>query len=324
MKTALVTGANGFIGSAIAHRLLEMDVSVVGLIRDKNFKSRRDIMDRISVVYGDLCDYEAVRYAVTKYEVDTVFHLGAITVLRMAHVDPMTCYKTNVIGTVNVLEAARLGKHVKKIVVASSDKAYGNHTELPYVEGMALRPSDPYGTSKSCTDLICTSHAMSYGMDVSIIRSGNVFGPGDLNCSRLIPGSILRLLAGKPPVLYKGVTAFKREFMCIPDVVDAYIRVAEHGVRGEAYNVGGSGFQTIISTVEMIIEEMGNLGYSVDGIHPEIVEKDFIEIKEQYLDATKLMGLGWRCKFPIRSGIAATIPWYDRYQKNPTELFCVR
>lgn len=315
MKTVLVTGLNGFIGSALAARLLDMGCSVVGFVRDRNYKSRKDLHDRVSIVSGDLRDADAVRYAVTKYEVDTIFHLGAITVLRMATVDPVTCYASNVMGTVNVMEAARSAKHVVKVVAASSDKAYGSHDILPYVEDMALLPADPYSTSKSCMDLIARSYAHTYGIDVSVIRSGNVFGPGDLNCSRLIPGGILKVLSGQRPVIYRGVGVYKREFVFIDDVVDAYIKVCERGIKGEAYNVGGSGFQTIIRTVEMIIEECG-----VD-MQPDIQEKDFIEIKEQYLDATKLQALGWKCRHQIRDGIAKTIPWYRKYREDPTKWF---
>lgn len=315
MKNILITGVNGFIGSALATRALAMGCRVVGLVKDRNYKSRRDVLDRISVVYGDLGDIDVVRYAVSKYEVDTVFHLGAIAVLRMAVIDPVTCYTTNVVGTVNVMEAARAAKHVRKVVVASTDKSYGTHTDLPYVETMALLPSDPYGTSKACADLIARSYAGTYGMDVSVVRSGNVFGPGDLNRSRLIPNSILTLLAGESPVIYKMVGAYRREFMFIDDVVEAYLKICDFGLPGEAYNIGGSGFQTIIKTVEMIIEEMG-----VD-IQPEIMEKEFIEIKEQYLDASKLKNLGWECKFLIREGLRAAIAWYREYAKEPTKFF---
>lgn len=154
MKNVLVTGANGFVGAAVVDRLLRMNKTVVGLIRDKNYKSRRDILENISVVHGDLRDYDTVRYAVSKYEIDTIFHIGAITILKMATYDPKTCFQTNIMGTINVLEAARECKHVSKVVVASSDKAYGNHDILPYKEDYALLASDPYSTSKSCTDLL--------------------------------------------------------------------------------------------------------------------------------------------------------------------------
>jgi CDP-glucose 4,6-dehydratase len=177
MSKVLVTGANGFVGSAICDRLLKMNKTVVGLIRDRNYKSRRDILDNISVVYGDIRDYDVVRYAVSKYEIDTIFHLGGITILKMATADPKTCFQTNIMGTVNVLEAARECGGVRKLVIASSDKAYGTHENLPYKEDFALLASDPYSTSKSCMDLIAQSYAYTYGLNVSIVRSGNIFGP---------------------------------------------------------------------------------------------------------------------------------------------------
>jgi CDP-glucose 4,6-dehydratase len=316
LKNVLVTGANGFVGAAVVDRLLRMNKTVVGLIRDKNYKSRRDILENISVVHGDLRDYDTVRYAVSKYEIDTIFHIGAITILKMATYDPKTCFQTNIMGTINVLEAARECKHVSKVVVASSDKAYGNHDILPYKEDYALLASDPYSTSKSCTDLLTQSYHYTYGLDTSIIRSGNIFGPGDLNKSRIIPGSILRVLAGERPIIYKGVGNYKREFMYIDDVVDAYLTVQDRGLPGHAYNIGGSGFQNIFDTVSMVLEEMGT------DIEPEILEKDFIEIKEQYLDSTKLEELGWKCKFGIREGIRACIPWYEEYQKDPKKFYC--
>ena len=315
MQNVLVTGSNGFVGSALCERLLGMGKNVVGLVRDRNYKSRRDILDRCSIVYGDLRDYDVVRYAVSKYEIDSIFHLGAITILRMATFDPKTCYQTNVMGTVNVLEAARECGHVKKIVSISSDKAYGNHDIMPYKEDFALLASDPYSTSKSCTDLISQSYAYTYGMDVSVLRAGNIFGPGDLNKSRLIPGSILRGLEGQAPVIYKGVGNYKREFMYIDDVIDAYLCVQERGLPGEAYNVGGSGFQNIFATMEMIIEELG-----LD-LEPEIVEKEFIEIKNQWLDSSKLESLGWECKFKIREGLKAAIEWYRAYHKEPGKFY---
>lgn len=315
MKNVLVTGANGFVGAAVCDRLLRMNKTVVGLIRDKNYKSRRDILESISVVHGDLRDYETVRYAVSKYEIDTIFHIGAITILKMATYDPKTCFQTNIMGTVNVLEAARECTHVKKVVVASSDKAYGNHEVLPYKEDFALLASDPYSTSKSCTDLLTQSYHYTYGLDTSIVRSGNIFGPGDLNKSRIIPGSILRILEGERPVIYKGVGNYKREFMYIEDVVDAYLTVQDRGLPGHAYNIGGSGFQNIFDTVDMVIQEMGT------DITPEVLEKDFIEIKEQYLDASKLEELGWKCKYDIREGIRACIPWYREYHKDPKKFY---
>jgi CDP-glucose 4,6-dehydratase len=310
MESVLVTGANGFLGAALSERLTNMGCRVVGLVRDRNYKSRRSILDKISVVHGDLRDFDTVRYAMSHYEIDTVFHLAAVTILRKSVVDPLTCYQTNVMGTVNVLEAARqVG--IKKVVKASSDKAYGTYEELPYVETMAVQASaDAYSTSKACSDLVAQQYAKGYGLDLSIVRAGNIYGPGDLNLSRLIPKSILRCFDGKQPTLYKGVAQYKREFMYIDDVVDAYILLAERGLLGEAYNVGGSGFQSILKTVNKIIKLTGA------NVKPKIIEKDFIEIKEQYLDSTKIEDLGWTCKFDINSGLHETVEWYKEWQSK--------
>lgn len=314
MKNVLITGINGFAGSALAERLINTtDYRVVGIVKDRNFKSRRDVLDRCSIVYGDICDLDTMRYAMSRYEIDTVFHLAAVTILRQSVVDPLSCYKVNVMGTVNVLEAARLCG-VKKVVSISSDKAYGTYDDLPYVETMPVQASpDPYSTSKACMDLISQSYATTYGLNVSILRAGNKYGPGDLNLSRLIPRSILRCLEGAAPQLYNGVGQYKREFMYIEDVVDAYLTVAERGLPGEAYNVGGSGFQTVFDTVNKICQLVGFKG------QPDIVDKDFIEIKEQYLDSTKIEKLGWKCKHQIDAGLAKTVDWYKTYALDPDQ-----
>lgn len=307
MENVLITGANGFVGAALAERLIKQGVNVVGLVKDRNYKSRREILDNMSVVHGDLRDYDTVRYAISHYEVDTVFHLAAVTILKKSWVDPVTCYQTNVMGSVNVLEAAKqLG--VKKVVKASSDKAYGSYDNLPYLESFAVQASpDAYSTSKACSDLIAQQYAHGRDLDVSIMRAGNIYGPGDLNHSRLIPKSILRCLNKQKPVLYKGVAQYKREFMYIDDVVDAYLLLAERGLPGEGYNVGGSGYQSILETIEKIIKLTGN------DFEPEIKEVDFIEIKEQYLDSSKIEALGWKCNFDIDKGLEETVKWYKEY-----------
>jgi len=308
MKSALLTGFNGFLGTALARKLSGRGVRVVGLVRDRNFKTVPDVHSKCSVVYGDLQDVDVIRYSLSHYEIDTIFHLGAMTILRQSVVDPMTCYRTNVMGTVNVLEAARqVG--VKKVVVASSDKAYGTYDELPYVETFPVQSSpDAYSTSKACGDLITQSYASGYELDASIVRAGNIYGPGDLNLSRLVPRSTLKCLADDPPQIYRGVGGYKREFMYIDDVVDAYLVVQERGLPGEAYNVGGSGFLSIIDTVDKIVNLTGCTK------QPEIVDKDFVEIKEQYLDSTKIESLGWECKVKIDEGLERAVEWYKKYQ----------
>ncbi len=312
MNNILVTGANGFVGSALCRRLLGMGGKrVVGLVKDRNFKSRQDILDGISVVYGDLCDYDTVRYAMSHYEIDTVFHLGAVTILRQSVVDPMTCYQTNIMGTINVLEAARqVG--VEKVVVMSSDKCYGTYEELPYVETMAVQASpDAYSTSKACVDLVSRCYAQGYGVDVSVVRSGNIYGPGDLNMSRLVPRSIIKCLDNDPPQIYKGVGKYKREFVYIDDVVDAFLVIREKGLSGEAYNVGETGFLSIVEVVDKVVKLTGCTKT------PEVVEKDFVEIKEQWLDASKLKALGWEPTHGIDRGLEKSVEWYNHYKDTP-------
>ncbi len=316
MSNIFITGASGFLGSQLALKLANEDHRVVCLVKDKNFRLRKDLVDKVTIVYGDLRDYEAVRYCISRYEIDHVFHLAATTIIKQAVIDPITTYQSNVMGTCNVLEASRqVGNRIKKIVVASSDKAYGNAPVLPYTEEMPVTATDPYSTSKACTDLISKSFADTYDMNISVVRAGNLYGGGDINFSRLVPGSICRLLKGESPTIYKGVGEFRREWVYIDDIISAYMVVAERGGAGEAYNVGGSGFHSIFDTVDIIIKACNS------NIKPTIIDKDFIEIKEQWLDATKLQALGWECKFNLEDGLARTVDWYSDYMENKSKLY---
>jgi CDP-glucose 4,6-dehydratase len=311
MSNILITGANGFVGAALAKRLCQdKNNNVVGFIKDFNSKTQKDVVEQISVTRGDLRNFDDLCFAISHYEIDTIYHVGAVTILRQSFVDPRSCYAINTMGTVNVLEAARLaGKNtVKKIVIASSDKAYGTQPKLPYTEDMPMCAEDPYSTSKACTDLIGRSYHHTYEMDINIIRSGNIYGPGDLNFSRLIPKSILKILDNQAPQIYSGVAHFRREFMFIDDVVDAYITVANKGAPGEAYNVAGSGFISVIDAVRVICKVMGS------DLNPEIIQKDFIEIKDQFLCPKKIEALGWKCEHTMEEGIEKAFKWYRKYK----------
>ena len=305
MQSVFITGLGGFIGTALAERLLSQKIRVAGIAKERNYKFRHDILERCSIVYGDLADYDLVRDAVARYEVDTIFHIGAIAVLRVATLDPLGCFSSNITGTANILEAARQCK-VPRVLFFSTDKAYGTQPILPYTEDMPVKASsDPYSTSKACADLIAQSYYLSYGTNVSITRSGNIYGPGDFNLSRLIPGNIVKGLKNISMRTYTGVASDKREYMFIDDVLDAVLTVVESGGPGEIYNIGGSGW----ARVDDVLGQIAELTGSTVRVLQE--QRDFIEIKEQYLDPAKLNRLGWKCKHNLREGLIKTIPWYE-------------
>jgi CDP-glucose 4,6-dehydratase len=309
-KSILITGIQGFVGSNLALNEISKGNHVVGVVRDRNHKTRQDVLDRCSILSGDITDASLIDRAVGYYEIDTVFHLAANAIVKVGMSDPVSNYKTNIMGTVNVLDSVRRIAPNAKVVVASSDKAYGDHKEMPYHEDMKLNPGCPYSTSKSCTDMISQSYAASYGMDVNTVRCSNIYGPGDMNTSRLIPNSILRCLRGQTPVIYSGVADYRREFIYVEDVARAYSLVADKGAPGEIYNIGINSFHTIKETVTKISDLM-----KVDGV--EIVDKDFPEIPFQWMDGAKLKALGWSPKVSFDEGLSNCVEWYtDRHQKD--------
>lgn len=309
-KNVLITGIQGFVGSNLAIQELSKGNHVIGIVRDVNHKTRPDVLDRCSIVRGDVTDPSLVDHAVGYYEVDKVYHLAANAIVKVGMSDPVSNYNINVMGTVNILDAVRRINSSAKVVVASSDKAYGDHETMPYIESMKLNPGCPYSTSKSCTDLISQSFALSYGMDVNTVRCSNIYGPGDMNTSRLIPNSILRCLRGQKPVIYSGVADYRREFIYVDDVCEAYGLVADLGGPGEIYNIGINSFHTIGETVDKISKLMG-----VEGV--EIIEKSFPEIPFQWMDGGKLAALGWAPKVGFDEGLKKSSDWYtDRYGKD--------
>ncbi len=308
----LITGINGFIGSHLAVYLKE-DHHVVGLVREFNHKTKHNYFKSAwankpdcTLIQGNVMNLELLKRIINDYEIDTVFHLAAQSIVKLANTNPKDAYLSNVIGTVNVLEAVRQINPKIKVVCASSDKAYGVHEELPYVETMDLRAGDPYSTSKACGDLVAQSYAQTYGMNVNIVRSANVYGY-DLNLSRIIPNTITRILKGQKPVLYSGVADFRREFIHVHDVCKAYQIIAKDGKPGEAYNIGDDQFLTIKEVVLGICKKM-----EVDS-EIEIIERPFKEIPFQYLSADKLKALGWVKTIDIDRGLEMTI---DEYRRN--------
>lgn len=311
---ALVTGATGIVGSWLCEALLDRGAGVVALVRDDEPQSRfyREAIDRkCRIVRGDLARIEDCTRAINLHDVDVVFHLGAHTIVGTALRDPLDCFESNVRGTYNVLEAARrLAPLVRSMVVASSDKAYGDSPVLPYTEDMPLNGRHPYDVSKSCADLLAQSYAHVYGLPVAVARCGNVYGGGDLNWSRIVPGTIRSLLAGERPVLRSdgGPT---RDYIYVRDAVDAYITLAEATLRrgaGDAYNFSPGSCASVTDIVAAIGRAMG-----VDA-NPLVLATATMEIQDQTLDSSKAHKLlGWQAQWSLDDGLRETVAWYRAY-----------
>lgn len=311
-KNVLITGINGFVASSLAKRLVDEGATVIGMLKDiSSFSNLAElgIEDKVNVTFGDIADYQTVRTAVNKNEVDVCFHLAAVSTVRICSRDPMVAFETNVKGTWNVLEACRTSKTVRSIVVASTDKCYGVPERLPYREGDVLNGLATYDATKACTDIVARSFAYNYNMPVSVTRCCNIYGPGDLNLSRIIPNTIRRVAAGKPAMLWSDSASMVREFIYIDDVVDAYAKIAEHIdiTKGKAYNVG---------TLEHIrVEDFVKELFVCMGKEPDIEIKqrdsEFKEIPEQYLDSTRIkQDVGWEPKYTLDTGLKKTVEWY--------------
>lgn len=312
-KNVLITGVTGFIGSHLARRLRKEGARVVGIVRDID-RVAPALMDRC--LMGDICDYDFVRRAISDNEIEFVFHLAASAIVRISARDPMTTYQVNVMGTVNVLEACRSVGKCTSIVVASSDKAYGDHEELPYKETHALVPKNTYDTSKACMDMVARSYAHNYDMPVVVTRCSNVYGPGDMNLSRIIPNTINRILSGVPPLLYSDIEKMEREFIYVDDVTNAYLALARvaNSDAGQAYNIGGTGPVRIRDLTKLICDKMNR-----HDLEPEIVQRDnaFREIQRQYIDAGFLCNsTGWNPEVSLDDGISRTVCWYTDFFRN--------
>jgi len=315
--TALVTGAQGFIGSWLAERLVEEGAKVVALQRDVPALSRfrlAGLEERCDLVQADLCDYESLLRVLNEYDVSIVFHLAAQTIVGTANRSPLSTFETNVRGTYTLLDACRAtgvaGDPVRAIVVASSDKAYGEHHELPYREDFALEPRYPYDVSKACTDMIARSYSATYGMPVAVTRLANVYGGGDFNFSRIVPDTIRALIAGERPVIRSDGTP-ERDYLYVEDAVDAYLAVldslASEEQRGRAWNAGNGQPVSVRALVEKLIAAAGA------ALEPEIQGEGTPagEIDRQWLDSSAIRAeLGWEPRWELERGLAETHRWY--------------
>jgi CDP-glucose 4,6-dehydratase len=316
--TALVTGAQGFLGSWLAERLLDEGARVVVPRRDVPALSRfrlERLDERCDLVDADVLDEGALARVVNEYEPELVFHLAAQTIVGTANRSPLATFETNVRGTWNLLEACRaLGTRsfVRAIVVASSDKAYGSHDELPYREDSALQPIYPYDVSKACADLVARSYARTYELPVGVTRLANLYGPGDFNLSRIVPDTARSLVRGERPVVRSDGTP-QRDFLHVADAVEAYLAVADSlarpELRGRAWNAGAGEPVAVIEVVERLIAASGR------DLRPEVrgAGTPAGEIDRQWLDSTAIRReLGWEPERGLDEGLSETYAWYAR------------
>jgi len=306
----LVTGADGFLGANLVKLLLDEGHEVTGTaLNRKGYTSLDALAVKCRVEYGDVTDLTFIERVLNATEAQWVFHLAAVSIVRQAAANPRRCYETNIMGTVNLLEACSRAQGIDAVIVASSDKAYGDNGGALYAETDELKPKGIYEVSKACADLIARSYAGK--MNVIVTRCGNLFGPGDLNWSRLVPNSIRLAYQGYPPQIYAAADAYKREWVYVKDACRAYLLLAQKGRRGEAYNVG-SGWVSTASNIAYII---ANVFQS-----PEPVMVDPLkcgEIVSQALDSSKLRRLGWEPQDDMHIMLTDTCRWYTRYLRWP-------
>jgi len=316
-KRVFVTGATGVLGINLVNRLVDLDAEVIALVRDWVPRTRilgtwLQDSGKVAIVRGELEDYHCIARTLAEYEVECIFHLGAQTIVNVGNRSPLTTFKANIEGTWNLLESARVlntyTEDIKCICIASSDKAYGTSKNLPYTEDMPLKGEHPYDVSKSCTDLITQSYASTYQLPTCIARMGNIYGSGDLNFNRIVPGTIKSLIEGKRPVIRSDGKPI-REYFFVEDAVDAYLVMAETIEKkkfyGDAFNFSSGERISVLDMVRRIISQYGS------NLEPEIINVSKNEITDQYLSIEKAKQmLNWAPKYLVDEGLKLTIPWY--------------
>lgn len=312
-KKIYITGATGLVGSNLVDRFLKLGADVYVLILDKPEDSELVLsknIDKIEVFFGDLSNMEIVHKSILYSKAEYIFHLGAQTIVSQAFNDPEETFKTNILGTWNVLEAVRKQpKYIKGVVVASSDKAYGNSDNLPYLETHPVQGIAPYDVSKSCTDLIARSYAKTYNLPISIARCANIYGPGDTNWSRIVPGTFKSIFIEKTIPILRSNGTFLRDYIYVQDVVDALLLLASSTSEipiGSAYNFSTDRASTVMEIYEEICSAaIGKF------IEPVILDNVQHEIQEQHMNSRKAYeDLGWNAKTELRLGLIKTADWY--------------
>ena len=314
-RPTLVTGSTGLVGSWLVKRLVQVGADVTCLVRDwvpQSEAVRSSLMDTVKVVRGDVRDQALLERILGENEIATVIHLAAQTIVTIANRNPVSTLETNIAGTWCLLEACRRSPLVKQIVLASSDKAYGDHTQLPYTEATPLVGRHPYDVSKSCADLIGQAYATTYDSPVVITRCGNFYGGGDLNWNRIVPGTIRSILRGKRPIIRSDGT-FIRDYFYVEDGAIAYMVLAEKlaaepALKGRAFNFSNEIQITVRQLVEQILKAMNS------SLEPDVRNEASHEIVHQYLSAAAARrDLGWSPQFTLEDGLRRTVDWYGAY-----------
>ncbi|HEY9778232.1 MAG TPA: NAD-dependent epimerase/dehydratase family protein [Planktothrix sp.] len=314
-KRVLVTGCSGLLGTALCEKLLSHNAQIYGLDREHHPKSRiHEIKSRLNLITADVRDFERLNALIEKERIEFVFHLAAQAIVGEAAKQPVETFKDNIEGTWNVLESARLAgarQNMLAVIVASSDKAYGDQDQLPYVETAPMQGRFPYDVSKSCADLIAQSYFHSYKVPVCVVRCGNLYGAGDLQFSRIVPGTILSLLNNERPVIRSDGTNI-RDYVYVEDAADAYIAIAgammkDAQICGEAFNIGDNTPLSVLDVVKEIQKVMRR-----EDLEPIIANVASLEIKKQFLDSNKVRRLvGWQPSHTFAQALAKTVAWYS-------------
>jgi CDP-glucose 4,6-dehydratase len=315
-RGVFVTGATGMSGSWVVKELLARGARVTALVREPRPQSelyRSGDVSRVTVVRGTIEDFHGLERVLGECGADTVFHLAAQAVVGIAHKDPLPTFETNIRGTWNLLEACRRRADVvRRVVMVSSDKAYGAQPQLPYTEEMPVAGTHPYEVSKSAADLLAQAYHHTYGLRIGIARGGNIFGGGDLNWSRIVPGTIRAFLRGERPVV-RSASTYVRDYFYVKDAARAYIRLGEclddDQVAGEAFNFSNESPLNVLGVVAAI-QKLMDAGH----LEPEVLNVAEGEIRSQYLSAAKARKrLGWAPAFDLEAGLRETIAWYRAF-----------
>jgi len=321
-RNVFVTGATGLLGPWLIKQLLSNQANITVLVRDSVPDSlffTDKLHTKVTLTYGDLLDFHTLQRIINECNIDTIFHLGAQAIVGYANRSPISTFRSNIEGTWNLLETCRLSPWVKRIIVASSDKAYGNCDKLPYKEDTPLNGRYPYDASKSCADLIAQSYFHTYNLPVSITRCGNFFGGGDLHFNRIVPGTIKSIMNNENPIIRSNGT-FLRDYIYVNDVVDAYLTLAEQleekNLAGESFNFSTDQPFTVIELVNLILQATNKLE-----LKPIIQNQASHEIPAQHLSSEKAQRvLGWTAQYGVKKGIEETIKWYKNYFSQPNNV----